>query len=183
MKKFYLLTLFIIIVNVTNSFGQYSPYGWNQIELYIGTYGLVIPDSVYYKMEAIGPVWDVANNLTTNWHLSYFPPNNPNTPIIEKTINVDWITLHQMEWQGYEFANTGNMYPPMESYGYGLYKLSATITTSLGEIIDGGFIYLDYTDTNYPYNFTCSTSGHPADLWIKYDASNKIFSYSSYAIS
>lgn len=164
--------------------------GWNQIEIFIGITNLDEDNqhAVRFKLESIGKVWDSSYDnyeLTELWDIAYYPPLS-NDAIIE---NSNWTTLPNNGWLGFEFANTANVSPPMDSYGYGLYRFSGKI-----DYIDSNgyphsrvtYFYIDYRDDFYSYfnsDLFPNLEGHHADTWFMFDAyfDDPKFYYSTYS--
>lgn len=165
-----LLTLFIFI----NLFPQIEEeeVGWNYSEIFIITRGLDINQTIRYKMESISTVWTKPDtdppsdySITEELNIAYYPPiaeaATGNTQLNSSLFNVG----------GFNFIGGNNqLHPyPMDSYGYGVYKISNPI--------ENIYFYIDYRDNRYRTYY--NSIGHPQDIWVRYNASTNNFSYSN----
>lgn len=154
-----------------NLFAQDEGFlGWNYFEIFIITRGLSSSQTIRYKMEAQSVVWTKPDtnppsnySITNTLNLAYYPPLSQSET---------WNTLTNTSIfavGGFNFIGGNNQVDPypMESYGYGLYKVST---------IDGtAYFYIDYRDNRYR-NYTYAT-GHPQDIWIRFNALSNQFSF------
>jgi len=127
-----------------------------------------------YKMEAQGTVWTKpdtnppsAYSITDTLDVAYYPP------LIQAATWNTPTNSSMFEVGGYNFAGTGNhstsdtMDYPMDSFGFGLYRVST--------LNEETYFYIDYRDNRYR-NYI-ETTGHPQDIWIRYNAVTNLFSY------
>jgi hypothetical protein len=146
--------LIYLILITSICFGQGR--GWSLAEIFIITEGMNpnTSDSLRFKLEALSIVWK-ANctypfsnyEITNDYNISYYPKaiygmirNSPNN------------YYQNYDVWGFNFICTGNEATPndMDSYSWGLYKLSAIYKDELGSLHSRASIFLDFRDCRFP---------------------------------
>jgi len=144
--------------------------GWNFSEIFIITRGLTFSQTIRYKKESKSIVWTKPDSnppsdysITDTLNQAYYPP---------LWQSETWNTIENTSIfgvGGFNFIGGDNQVDPyaMDSYGYGIYKVSIFDETA--------YFYIDYRDNRYRnYNYF---DGHPQDIWIKYNVLQNQFFY------
>ncbi len=133
------------------------------VELYFGTESTFGGPITFYLSNQ-GQVWGGVY-LQPPCVIDYYLTNEFDNPSYTITNHNQSMNL----WEGMDFT-TSVSWPGADVYGYGLYKVTNSESTA--------HFYIDYRDqriTCYPG----TSNGHQSDLWIKYNATNNAFSYST----
>lgn len=154
--KSYLLTVIIIIAFCSIVHGQeeYAP----SVEIFLGIVDnsdTLHTNNNNFYLFAVGTVWDgerisqdsVELSITTDYDEASYTPTDFNE--------------EQGGWGGFDAGPTPHdNVGTYEGIAFGLYKLFTGESNTI--------CYIDYRDTRYGrYD---STYGHPADIWVKYNA-------------
>jgi len=130
--KIFIKIIMLLSLLTNLIFAQEELLDWeSRTEIYIATSGLVVGQSVRYKMEALGTAWEKTSSdviqITTNpfYQTSYYPGRNYPDSL---TMNSDWISPLDLVtgWQGYNWQLDANNPSPFyqDDYCWGLYRFS-----------------------------------------------------------
>jgi len=141
--------------------------GWGVGEIYIGTQGLDIGETVQYKMNVLGTFWGDINPYKINTPSIYIDAialrvnEQTNKTIVDFT-NTDF---NSFEWPYFRMNIVDDQ--GLNSFGFGLYRFSIEPFNA--------YFYIDYRDDNFSSYSNCA--GHCQDIWIKYEKSEDQFYY------
>lgn len=138
----------IIFLLFMTQYAQENPFGWSQAEIFIITRGLSESgsDSLRYRMSAVGDIYKAdetapfSNFQKTNaFNQAFYPrliyPGVKNTP--DSYFNTPFIL-------GFNFVFASQNPDNLDSYGWGLYKLTAIHRSEDNVVTERGCIYLNY---------------------------------------
>jgi hypothetical protein len=165
--------IFLVSVIICNIYPQYEILDSAPVELFVLTLSSSETDTFRYSITAIGSVWKADNThppsnytMTSDFNRVIYPPYD--NPPLSRT---DWNAYE--DWAGYDFIIGSQAIPPpwpyrMPNFAWGLYKIKM--------LYGDDYFYLNFRDQNYSqYSSYCN--GHCADVWVKYDSDQDMFSF------
>lgn len=166
MKKIILITFYfcntIMFAQISSSF-LVTP-----VEIYLMAKDSQNPNgNTTFIMEAVSTVWGGNSTGGSSPEEAYL---NSSTWLSNDYNYMTYsATNDELVHSGFEFVASNDWNAPM--YGYGKYKLS----------VGDSYFYLDYRDDLCGYYPPLETTGHPIDMWIKYNHDNNTFNINSYS--